>query len=111
MEQGSRAGQIAVIFVSQRSGADPEGYAAAAAAMEARAAGQPGYRGMDSARGADGLGITISWWADEAAALAWRADADHRAIRERGRAVWYDAYEVAVGTVTRSYGWERGGGF
>ncbi|MDP1028621.1 antibiotic biosynthesis monooxygenase [Sphingomonas sp. KR1UV-12] len=102
-----RAGQVAVIFVSQRNGVDAAGYAEAAAAMEARAAAQPGYRGIDSARGPDEFGITVSWWADEAAALAWRADAEHAAIREAGRACWYDQYEVAVAEVVRNYEWVR----
>ncbi|MBB3880936.1 antibiotic biosynthesis monooxygenase family protein [Sphingomonas pseudosanguinis] len=100
-----RTGQIAVIFVSQRRDSDAQGYARAAEAMETLAAQQPGYRGVDSARGADGLGITISWWADEASALAWRAHPEHAAIRERGRAAWYSAYEVAVAEVGRSYMW------
>lgn len=100
-----RTGQIAVIFVSQRKDSDAQGYAAAAEAMEALAAQQPGYRGVDSARGADGLGITISWWANEASARAWRAHPEHAAIRERGRAEWYSAYEVAVAEVGRSYTW------
>lgn len=100
-----RTGQIAVIFVSQRTVSDPEGYARAAEAMDALAARQPGYCGVDSVRGADGLGITVSWWADEASALAWRAHPEHAAIRERGRAEWYSRYEVAVAEVGRSYGW------
>ncbi|WP_294278420.1 antibiotic biosynthesis monooxygenase [uncultured Sphingomonas sp.] len=102
-----RTGQIAVIFVSTRTDSDPQGYAAAAEAMDHLAAQQPGYRGVDSARGADGLGITVSWWADEASALAWRARPEHAAIRDRGRAEWYARYEVAVAQVGRSYGWEN----
>ncbi|WP_343526248.1 antibiotic biosynthesis monooxygenase [Sphingomonas sp.] len=101
-----RTGQIAVIFVSQRSDGDTAGYGDAAAAMAALAAEQPGYRGVDSVRGTDGLGITISWWADEASAVAWRAHPDHAAIRERGRAQWYSRYDVAVAAVGRSYAWE-----
>jgi heme-degrading monooxygenase HmoA len=100
-----RTGQIAVIFLSQRTGDGEAGYADAAAAMDRLAAAQPGYRGVDSARGADGLGITVSWWADEASAVAWRAHPEHAAIRERGRAGWYARYEVAVAEVGRSYGW------
>lgn len=100
-----RTGQTAVIFLSRQAQAD--GYAQAAAAMERLAAEQPGYRGIDSARGADGAGITVSWWADEASAVAWRRNAEHRAIRERGRADWYESYEVAVATVGRSYHWRR----
>ncbi len=101
-----RTGQIAVIFVSQRTGADV-GYAEAAEAMDRLAAEQPGYRGVDAVRGADGLGITISWWADEAAAIAWREHPAHAAIRARGRDTWYERYAVAVGAITRSYQWER----
>ena len=100
-----RTGEIAVIFTSTRTAEDDEGYARAAAAMDALAARQPGYRGVDSARGADGFGITVSWWADEASAVAWRNHPVHAAIRDRGRAHWYAAYEVAVATIDRSYAW------
>ena len=103
-----RTGQIAVIFAATRSDVDDAGYAAAAAAMDALAAAQPGYRGVDSARGADGFGITVSYWADDAAAIAWRDHPDHRAIREQGRARWYTDYSVAVARVERGYAWPRG---
>lgn len=101
-----RTGEIAVIFTSIRTAADDAGYAQASAAMDALAAQQPGYRGVDSARGADGFGITVSWWADDASAVAWRNHPVHATIRDRGRALWYSAYEVAVATVERSYGWQ-----
>lgn len=104
-----KPGEIAVIFASQRNGADDAGYQAAAEAMEALARAQPGYRGIVSSRGADGFGITISHWADEAAAIAWRDHPDHAAIRDRGRAVWYDSYQVSVCEITRRYDWQRGG--
>ena len=100
-----RTGQIAVIFVSQRTLNDAQGYAQAAEAMDALAAQHPGSCGVDGVRGADGFGITVSWWADEASALAWRAHPEHAAIRERGRAEWYSRYEVAVAEVGRSYMW------
>lgn len=103
-----RTGQIAVIFVSQRTGTDAAGYDLAAAAMDALAARQPGYRGVDSVRDADGLGITISYWADEASALAWRGNTEHTAIREAGRERWYSRYDVIVSAVRRSYSWPRG---
>jgi heme-degrading monooxygenase HmoA len=102
-----RCGAIAVIFLSTRSGDDPGGYADAAAAMEALARRQPGFIGVDSARGSDGVGITVSYWTDEAAAVAWRAHPEHAAIRDRGRAAWYTDYRVEVAQVTRSYGWTR----
>ncbi len=100
-----RAGQVAVIFISQRTAQDGEGYAAAAAAMDALAAAQPGYCGVESVRDAEGRGITVSYWATEAEALAWRANSDHAAIRDRGRAHWYESYQVIVARVERGYGW------
>lgn len=103
----SRTGQIAVIFVSRRTNADDIGYAEAAEAMERLASVQPGYAGFVSARGGDGLGITVSYWADEASALAWRNHPEHTYIRDRGRAFWYTEYEVIVTQATRSYGWAR----
>lgn len=102
-----RVGQIVVVFLSVRTATDQEGYAAAAAAMEQLAADQPGYRGFESVRGGDGLGITISYWADDTAAKAWRDHPDHKAIRDRGRAHWYERYELVVAEVTRDYDWHR----
>ncbi len=104
---GQRQGETAVIFASVRNGDDAAGYDAAAIAMERLAARQPGYRGIESARGVDGAGITVSYWADDAAALAWRDQPDHVAIREAGRRRWYDSYRVTVCTVTRAYHWTR----
>jgi heme-degrading monooxygenase HmoA len=99
---------VAVIFSAQRSADDESGYAAAAVEMELLAADQPGYLGIESARGADGFGVTVSYWTDDAAALAWRDHPLHSAIRERGRAFWYDRYRITVARVTRGYGWTRG---
>ncbi len=101
------AGAVAVIFVSLRRNGDAEGYGRAAERMVARAADFPGFLGLDSAREADGAGITVSYWADEAAALAWKADADHAAIRDMGRAHWYAHYRLIVTRVDRAYGWAR----
>ncbi len=102
-----RVGEVAVIFTSTRNDVDHASYDVAAIAMDALAAQQPGYRGVESARGPDGVGLTISYWADEAAAIAWRDHPDHAAIRNIGRARWYDSYRVTVCAVTRSYDWVR----
>ena len=101
-----RTGQIMVAFVSERTGDDAEGYAAAAAAMDTLAARQPGYRGVDSVS-AGGLGITLSYWADEASAVGWRQHPEHAAIREVGRGRWYRWYRLHVAAIGRSYAWER----
>lgn len=98
---------IAVIFVAQRTPDDDAGYRAAAAEMDALAAMQPGYVGIDSVRGDDGLGITVSYWIDDAAAKNWRDHPRHAAIRDQGRGKWYAHYDLHVAEVTRSYDWVK----
>lgn len=98
---------IAVIFVAERTLADDSGYAEAAGAMVELASRQPGYLGIDSARGQDGIGITVSYWADEAAAREWRDHPEHAAIRDAGRDRWYRWYDLHVAAVTRSYDWVK----
>ncbi len=100
----------AVIFTSQRTDVDGAGYAAMAAAMADLAAKQPGYLGVESARDADGVGITVSYWRDEAAIKNWKAVADHLAAQRLGRERWYSHYETRVAKVDRAYpGPERRG--
>lgn len=60
-------GALAVIFTSLRTAGDAQ----TADEMVRLAAGQDGFLGMESARGADGLAITVSYWRDEAAIQAW----------------------------------------
>ena len=92
---------VAVIFTSVRTPGD-NGYAAMAVEMERQAAEQPGYLGIEAAR--EGLGITVSYWRDEAAARAWKTVAEHLSAQQRGRAEWYADYKVRIATVTRDYG-------
>jgi heme-degrading monooxygenase HmoA len=102
-----RSGQTAVMFISERTGNDPEGYAEAAAQMDALAAEQPGYRGVDHVGNDQAQAITISYWADEASAIAWRKHPEHAETREKGRARWYNWYMLHVAEIGRSYSWER----
>ncbi len=102
-----KTGTIAVIFTSHRMPDDGVDYGRAAAAMDALAATQPGYCGIDSARDAGGFGITVSYWTDEAAATAWRDHPEHAVIRDAGRKSWYRDYSLHVARVERSYDWNR----
>jgi len=92
---------VAVIFTSVRTEGD-RGYAAMAVAIEELAKEQPGYLGIEAARD-DELGITVSYWADDAAAQAWKKVAAHLAAQNRGRETWYSDYQVRVATVHRAY--------
>jgi heme-degrading monooxygenase HmoA len=93
----------AVIFTSRRT-EDDRGYGAMAEKMVALAAQQPGFLGVESARGADGLGITVSYWRDEASIAAWKRDTQHQAAQRGGKETWYSDYAVRVAKVERAYG-------
>lgn len=97
----------AVIFCSQRTPVTPDdGYGEMAARMAALAAVQPGYLGVESARGADGLGLTVSYWRSLEDIRAWRAVTEHAAARDQGRRDWYRHYELRIAKVERHYGWD-----
>jgi heme-degrading monooxygenase HmoA len=97
---------FAVVFASLRRAGD-HGYAAMAEQMMRLAAQQPGYLGVESARGADGFGLTVSYWATLEAIQAWRRHAEHVVARDGGRRDWYEGYELRVSRVERAYGWRR----
>ncbi len=100
----------AVVFSSTRTEADEAGYGEAAQRMVELAREQPGFLGVESARGVDGFGITVSYWESEDAIRAWRRHAEHAATRERGRAAWYRHFELRIARVERAYGWDAGDG-
>ena len=93
----------AVIFTSRRTEGD-RGYGDMAQRMMALAARQPGFLGVESARGGDGLGLTVSYWRDEASILAWKRDTEHQQAQRCGRQTWYEDYQVRVAKVERAYG-------
>jgi heme-degrading monooxygenase HmoA len=92
----------AVIFTSLRTDEDHAAYSDMAAKMEALAATQPGYLGVESAR--DGLGITVSYWESLEAIAAWKRNAAHQIAQKRGREAWYAAFKLRVAKVERDDG-------
>ena len=90
----------AVIFTSLHTGVAGAEYVAVAALMERLAADQPGYLGVESAR--EDIGITVSYWRDEASIRAWREHVEHTVARERGRSEWYSNYALRVARVERA---------
>jgi heme-degrading monooxygenase HmoA len=93
----------AVIFTSRRT-EDDNGYGKMADRMETLATGRPGFLGIESARDAEGFGITISYWETTEAIAAWKADLSHVAAQDLGKQRWYEHYEVRVARVERAYG-------
>lgn len=97
----------AVIFTAQRTEGD-DGYAAMAEAMMRLAMQQPGCLGAESVRDASGLGITVSYFTDEASIAAWKGNARHLAAQCAGRQRWYSHYEMRVARVERAYAGPEG---
>jgi heme-degrading monooxygenase HmoA len=97
----------AVIFTSKRTASDDHGYAVASQRMVDLGSRYSGFLGLETARGVDGLGITVSYWRDEAALRAWKRDTEHQKAQRGGREAWYERYEVRVAKVERAYGFAR----
>lgn len=93
----------AVLFTSLRTTEDAESYARMADAMTALAPSQPGYLGIESVRGADGIGITVSYWRDEASIAAWKRQSAHVAAQQAGHSRWYEDFVVRIARVERAY--------
>jgi heme-degrading monooxygenase HmoA len=70
--------------------------------MVALASQQPGFLGYESARGADGVGITVSYWQSEEAIANWRRHTDHLVAQAKGREQWYSEFVTRVARVERA---------
>ena len=98
---------VAIIFTNRKSAEADEAYGVTADRMVELAHEQDGFLGFESATGEDGLTISMSYWRDEAAALAWKRNAEHLAAQKLGREKWYQAFSLRVATVTRAYDFTR----
>jgi heme-degrading monooxygenase HmoA len=107
-EQQPQPPYFAVIFTSVRTAADDAGYERTAERMVELARQQPGFLGIESVRGADGLGITVSYWSSEAAIRQWRDEAEHQLAQEQGREKWYSRFALRICRVERAWEFEAG---
>ncbi|MEP5167843.1 MAG: antibiotic biosynthesis monooxygenase [Shimia thalassica] len=97
----------AVIFTAQRTEGD-FGYGAMADQMGELAQNQPGYLGVESTRDEAGLGITVSYWADEDSLKGWKEVAQHLLAQKLGKTRWYSYYTLRVAKVERAYAGPEG---
>lgn len=72
--------------------------------MLALACRMSGFLGVESVRGADGLGITVSYWKSEDAIHGWKVHSKHKLAQEAGKKVWYADYILRVAKVERACG-------
>ena len=93
---------LAVIFTNHRTAGGDADYGRAAARMGGLAQTIDGYLGIETVRGADGTGITVSYWRDHEAIREWRSHPEHLDAQASGRSDWYAWYELRVATVERA---------
>ncbi|MHC4976316.1 MAG: antibiotic biosynthesis monooxygenase family protein [Planctomycetota bacterium] len=97
----------AVVFSSKRDpNAGDDGYPQVAARMYELAQQVEGYLGFETARGEDGVGISVSYWRDKDAIRRWRADLEHIEAMRGGRSGWYKGWRVRTCLVEREKSFE-----
>lgn len=93
----------AVIFTSQRTDEDGQGYAKMAEMMDKLAQKQPGFLRVESVRNAEGKGITVSYWESLEAIQAWKDNSKHLVAQQFGKEKWYMQYSVEICTIIKDY--------
>ena len=91
----------AVIFTSHLS-KDDQGYDDMAEKMVELASKQPGFIGIESARGE--VGITVSYWTDVDSIKKWKANVEHSEAQRLGHEKWYSSFKTRISKVERDYG-------
>ena len=99
----SKKEYYAVIFSSQRNSAEPHEYERMANRMLELAKDQEGFLGVESSRGIDGFGITISYWKTEDSILRWKSHSEHLIAQKLGKSKWYKSFKVQICKVEREY--------
>jgi len=97
----------AVVFTSQRTDSDDDGYGEMAEKMFALASQQPGFLCVESVRNADGVGITVSYWESLDAIKNWKRNEEHLVAQAKGKLEWYQQYRLRICRVEREYGFEQ----
>lgn len=99
------SGYVAVIFTSRLATDDTAAYDAESAWVLSLVRTQPGFRGLETARGRGGIGITVSYWDTVADAQAWKSHTDHLLSEDGHDTPWYDRYEIRVANVEHEFSW------
>ena len=86
----------AVVFTSTRRSGHEQEYARVADRMLELARQQPGFLGVETSRGADGVGITVSYWRDPASVERWGGHAEHLLAQQKGREAFYSGFRLRL---------------
>lgn len=92
-----------VVFTSLRTEVDDR-YGEVNDALEALAAEQSGFLGVESVREEGGFGISVSYWRDRAAIEAWARELAHREAKAKGVSQWFAEYSIRIAKVEEERG-------
>lgn len=96
---------IAVLFEAEIKPGAQDRYLMLAAELKPRLAQLSGFIDIErfQSLSAEGKVLSLSWWRDEAAVLAWKQDLQHRAAQEEGKASLFASYRIRIVALQREY--------
>ncbi len=108
LELNKKDDKYAVIFTSKLniSAAD---YEFVANKMIDLVQNQKGFMGVESVRGSDGFGITISYWKSLEDIKQWKLNEEHLKAQKLGREKWYSYFSICICRIEREYRSENEG--
>jgi heme-degrading monooxygenase HmoA len=90
-----------------RPDVDTAEYERAFAEMYDRVSQLPGFISIDGYAGEDGTELAVARFDSREAVEQWRDDPEHVRTQARGRDEFFDAYDITIATVWRTYDWSR----
>ncbi|MBA7845423.1 antibiotic biosynthesis monooxygenase [Klebsiella sp. RHBSTW-00484] len=96
---------IAVLFEAEVTLAKQERYLALAAELKPLLCTIDGFIAIERFQSLTTTGkiLSLSWWRDEEAVLAWKRNLCHQAAQKEGRESIFSGYQIRVAQVLREY--------
>ena len=96
---------IAVLFEAELLPGKQARYLALAAELKPRLAQLDGFIEIErfQSLSAEGKLLSLSWWRDEAAVLAWKQDLQHQIAQREGKAGLFASYRIRIVSLLREY--------
>lgn len=96
---------IAVLFEAEVTPAKQERYLALAAELKPLLCTIDGFIAIERFQSLTKTGkiLSLSWWRDEEAVLAWKRNLCHQAAQKEGRENIFSGYQIRVAQVLREY--------
>jgi heme-degrading monooxygenase HmoA len=99
--------EIVLFKIRTRDDIDVAEYNATFESMLALVSEIPGFVDIAGYAGEDGSELAVARFENPQAIAEWRDQPQHAATRERGRAEFFESYDITIATVNRQYDWHR----